>query len=760
MPPTRVRFLASACFLAVLASGARAEFSPPRLASVFPPGAQQGTELTVEVQGNALDGPTALYFSHPGIRGDLVSADAPKDEKAKEKDKEKEKGGRRGSDGKGVRFKVHVAPDVPPGDYDVRFSGKEGISNPRTFVVSDYAEALETEPNNEKKDANRIALNVTVNGRIGASEDVDWFVFPAKKGQRVLIDCRAWRIDSRLDGFMWLYDAQGKQLAQSQDEDLRDEKRDPFIDVEVPEDGDYYVKLTDFTYNGGGDYFYRLSVTTLPYIDFILPPSIPAGTASTVTIYGRNLPGGEACDQRIKNRPLQTLRREIHPPEGEAGRVDLRFSGLVRPWSSILDGMEVRVKGEGGSSNGKLLRFTPLAAIVPSEAAHQREKAQRLALPASVAGQFGREGPDYYVFAAKKDEKVTIEVFSNRIGSPADPDMEILKADGANLASVQDWGENIGQLRFTSNTRDITHVFSAPADGDYVLRLEHLFRQAQGGPQYVYQLEVVRDAEPDYRLICSPPDEIKVDSHLLYQGGRTRLDILVWREHGLTEPITVEAKNLPPGVTADPFVIGKDLKWGTLTLQAAPEAALGDSVFEIVGTSEVKGKTLVRKARGGVIVWDTVNTPALSRMTQSIVLGVRPKAPFTLTVSPAEVRVQKGDSFELRAVLVRGEGMTAAVQVNGAGYQLPPGLTIPVKTIDAGQTEVKLSVATDKMPEGTFSFIVNGDGQVPSAADKGKNIRCVYPSNPVRIIVEPKAAKDGASKDGKKAAVGEKPPPK
>jgi len=736
---------AAALLVLLLGSGARAEYDAPRLSSVFPPGAKQGSEVTVEVQGGALDAPTGLYFSRSGIQAELIDEEAPKDEK----DKNRGKGRKRGGGGKTVKFKVQVAADVPPGDYDVRFTGKEGISNPRTFVVSDYAEGLETEPNNEKKDANRIALNLTVNGRIGASEDVDWFVFAGKKGQRVLVECRAWRIDSRLDGFLWLYDAQGKQLAQSQDEDVRDEKRDPFIDFDVPEDGDYYVKLTDFTYNGGGDYFYRLGVSTLPYIDFILPPSIPAGADATVTIYGRNLPGGEACDQKVKDRPLQKLTRRIHPQEGEACRT-LRFSGLLRPWSSLLDGMEVRVKGDGGTSNGKLLRFTPLAAVVPSAGAHEKEKAQRLTLPASVSGQFAREGPDFYLFSAKKGEKITIEVFSNRIGSPADPDMEILKADGSNLATVQDWGENIGQLRFTSNTRDITHVFAAPADGDYLIRLEHLFRQAQGGPQYVYQLEVVRDAEPDFRLICSPPDEIKVDSHLVYQGGRCRLDLLVWREHGLSEPITVEAKNLPPGVSADPFVIGKDLKWGTLSLHAAPEAAVGDSVIEIVGTAEVQGKPLVRKARGGAIVWDTVNTPALSRMTQSIVLAVRPKAPFEVTLSPAEVRVQKGGSVELKATLVRGEGMANAVQINGAGYQLPPGLSIPVKTIDPGQTEVTFSISTEKMPEGTFSFIVNGDGQVPSAADKARNIRCVYPSNPVRITVDPKPGKDPGAKDAKK----------
>src|SRR5579862_956864 len=135
--------LALASLVLLLSSGARAEYSPPRLASVFPPGGKQGTELTVEVQGNSLEAPGSLYFSHPGIKGELVAEDAPKGDKAPPP--EKGKGGRRAPDGK-VRFKVKIAADVPPGDYDVRFSGKEGISNTRIFVVSDYAEAAETEP--------------------------------------------------------------------------------------------------------------------------------------------------------------------------------------------------------------------------------------------------------------------------------------------------------------------------------------------------------------------------------------------------------------------------------------------------------------------------------------------------------------------------------------------------------------------------------------------------------------------------------------
>ena len=44
---------------------------------------------------------------------------------------------------------------------------------------------------------------------------------------------------------------------------------------------------------GGPDYFYRLSISTAPWIDAVFPPVVEAGKATQVTIYGRNLPGGQ-----------------------------------------------------------------------------------------------------------------------------------------------------------------------------------------------------------------------------------------------------------------------------------------------------------------------------------------------------------------------------------------------------------------------------------------------------------------------------------
>jgi len=77
---------------------------------------------------------------------------------------------------------------------------------------------------------------------------------------------------------------------------------------------------------------------------------------------------------------------------------------------------------------------------------------------------------------------------------------------------------------------------------------------------------------PDFRLVCTPTHDIHIDTHAVYQGGRQRLDILAWRMNGFDAPIAVEARNLPPGVTAEPIVIGPGMKWGTLVVTAAPDA--------------------------------------------------------------------------------------------------------------------------------------------------------------------------------------------
>ena len=259
-----------------MVSAAHAQLPMPRLNSIFPCGARQGTSVECTIAGGDLDGASGLYFSHPGIRAEPAGLN---------------------------KFKVTVGPDVPLGPHDVRAVTPRGLSNFRAFVVGDWPEVLEKEPNDEQ--AQRVTLSVVINGRADKQTDVDHYVFTAKKGQRIIINCWAWRIDSQLDATLRVYDPTGKELAYNGDY----YGKDPFIDFTAPDDGDYIVKIWDFVYGGGNDSFYRLHIGSLPHLDAVIPAAVKPGAKTKVTLYGRNLPGGKPAPEQIRSggRPLEFL---------------------------------------------------------------------------------------------------------------------------------------------------------------------------------------------------------------------------------------------------------------------------------------------------------------------------------------------------------------------------------------------------------------------------------------------------------------------
>ena len=142
------------------------------------------------------------------------------------------------------------------------------------------------------------------------------------------------------------------------------------------------------------------------------------------------------------------------------------------------------------------------------------------------------------------------------------------------------------------------YELTVPEDGDYSFRLEHLYGQVQGGPQFVYRVELTQRVE-DFQIICQPISETRRDGDVVRQGGRERLDILVWRLRGHNAPITVTADHLPPGVTCEPLVIAPVMKSGTLILTAAADAPIGEAEINVVGKSQVAGAEVERVLAAG-----------------------------------------------------------------------------------------------------------------------------------------------------------------
>ena len=96
---------------------------------------------------------------------------------------------------------------------------------------------------------------------------------------------------------------------------------DPVLDFTAPADGAYTIKLYDEIYGGGNDYFYRLTASAAPFVDFVFPASAPAGTTAQFTLYGRNLPGGKPADGLTAGGlPLEKLPVNVSLPAEETAK--------------------------------------------------------------------------------------------------------------------------------------------------------------------------------------------------------------------------------------------------------------------------------------------------------------------------------------------------------------------------------------------------------------------------------------------------------
>src|SRR5436190_10628502 len=159
-------------------------------------------------------------------------------------------------------FTVTIAADVPPGTYEVRTIGRFGQSNARIFTVSALNELIDAGVNGAPDKAVDVPVNSVFNGRVDANT-YDHLKIPLKAGERVIIDCSAQRLQSRLNATMILMSPSGKELVRAKDT----VGADPVIDFTAPAEGFYVLKVFDNVYGGGPDYFYRLSVTPSAYVD-------------------------------------------------------------------------------------------------------------------------------------------------------------------------------------------------------------------------------------------------------------------------------------------------------------------------------------------------------------------------------------------------------------------------------------------------------------------------------------------------------------
>jgi hypothetical protein len=694
--------LCSLCVLCVLCVKVRAELPHIRLDGVFPLGGQAGTEVMLDIHGRDLDEVNALHFDHAGLKATHVKQN---------------------------QFRLAIPADITPGTYEVRAIGKYGISGAVLFEVSrGLTEVLEKEPNDSPDKAQPVPMNSAVNGKSDGNGD-DFFRFPARKGERIIIDCQAFRLNSTLRAMLSVGTPDGKDILQSRPYFNR---TDPLLDFLAPADGDFVVRLHDATFAGGLPY--RLLISNHPQIENAFPAAVVPGSNTEVTLLGRNLPGSKPAPQWvIQDRPMEQLKLSFAAPKDPL--LGQRFTFLNHLPSPSLNarGLQFWPEGLKNVLNPVTVAWADLPLTLEQEPNDSADKAQPITLPTVVCGRLDRPGDiDWYTFKAKAGETITVDLLCERLDLPGDLFVILFDAKGNELATIDDHGINFNSL--AQYNRDPLGTFRVPADGTYRLFVQDRYRN--GGARYQYVLRLAKN-EHDFFPVVFHETPSNPSCPVVRQGGSAHYELCLNRRD-LSGPVTVQAEGLPAGVVCRPVHVSPQTQFANVVFTADADAPEWSGPIRLTAAALIDGKKVERPVRCSQRRWpiDNINT---SLEVRQICLAVRSTAPYGIRLPETKLSVAAGGVVEVTATVKRHwPDFKGKVQLNG--LNLAPGFALAATDIPEGKAEAafKLKVAGN-VPPGDYSVVVRGDSQVPFARDSKVTsrplVRVADPSTPLTVTV-------------------------
>lgn len=636
--------------VAAVLAAAPARAASPALGSILPRGVTRGTEAVLTFGGDRLADAKEVMLYDPGVtvtKLEVVNTNQ-------------------------VKAAVKVAPDCPIGEHAVRLRTASGVSELLTFYVGALPTLDEKEPNSDFAAPQKIALNTTVHGTVEA-EDVDYFAFEGKKGQRVSVEVEAMRLGALFDPYVAILDARRFELAAADDMPLLGQ--DACCSVVLPADGTYTVLVRESAYGGNGACRYRLHVGTFPRPTAVYPAGGPAGTPLEVRFLGD--PAGEFKQQVTLPTAVPTGKFGLFAQDS-GGIAPSAIPFRVSPFPNVLE-------TEGNNTHATA---TPVAA-----------------LPAALNGVISKDKEvDHFRLALKKGQVFDVHCYARRLGSPLDPVMTVAALNGGVLAANDDAVGPDSYFRFT-----------APADGDYVLTVtDHL---GKGGPTYVYRVELT---PPAPKLSLTVP---KVD---IFGYSQERQTISVPRGNRYATLINasradfggdliLSAEGLPAGVTMTCEPMPAGLGSIPVLFEAKPDAPVAGALAKINGRHADPKQAIAGGFEQAVMLVAVGNQGVFWRKdVDRAAVAVTDEVPFKVSIVEPKVPLVQNGSMSLKIVAERQAGFKGPITI--VPLFNPPGVsTAASATIAEGQNETVLPVnAAPNAQPGKWKTAVQATANIPS----------------------------------------------
>ncbi|MDA1052465.1 MAG: PPC domain-containing protein [Planctomycetota bacterium] len=468
------------------------------------------------------------------------------------------------------KLEISIPSDLAANRVWIRLYNAEGASAALPFLIGSLKEINDQEPNNSPRNAQAIAEpNVTINGILDGA-DVDGFAVSLMAGQTLVADVDGNNnLGSPMDAILQIALPDGTVVAENHD----DVELDPRLAFTAETSGTYVARLfafpsapdTTIAFRGGANYIYRLTLTTGPFITHAVPMAASQAASGDVEVVGWNIPP----NTRLPVVPLGGTRM-VDSSEFET-LADLRNTADAR----------VGLAFAPNFAGAARIRLTPHA-VVPVMAQSDATTPLVLTPPTAVTGRLRQAlQQDKFRLPLKKGQQVVVSAETRSIESPLQPVLRLTDPAGTVAVNVDD----------PAPARAAILNYVAPNDGDYQLTVHDRFRQF--GDRCFYRL-TVRLEEPDFELSAA------ADAFVVGPDKPTELVVNVQRRAppGVTiGPITIEAVELPPGVTAPAVVsepTGDSAAKVTLTFSTTGPAYSGR--IRIQGTAK-QPQEITRLAR-------------------------------------------------------------------------------------------------------------------------------------------------------------------
>ncbi len=323
---------------------------------------------------------------------------------------------------------------------------------------------------------------------------------------------------------------------------------------------------------------------------------------------------------------------------------------------------------------------------------NEPKQANRVVVPGGITGRFLKGGAsDYFVFAAKKGQKLAIEASTLEYYSPTLVYMSLKNAKGAELAKTNP---------ALAHPADQRIDFTAADDGDYLLEVQHL--HFAGGPSESYRI-AVRPASSGFDLVL-PNERFDVAP-----SGAAAIPVQVVRK-GYTGPIELSLAGRASDGLSGKATIKAGKNAALLLVVAKADMPMGAYQFHVVGKATVDGKPVVQTAGAKTLVVQSLNGLPYPPMhlANFVALAVKEKAPFSLAIKIDPPEGAPGTAAKVTITATRDAGFEDEITLappTGLPATIPAPKMIPA--IAKGKTETSFPLDLNaKTPLGEYFVLV------------------------------------------------------